>query len=96
MATYISLVSFTDQGIRNVKDSPTRFEAFRAMAEKAGLSVKGVYYTVGTCDMVTIVEGPDDAVTALLLKVGSLGNVRSQTMRAFSIDEMRAILGKLA
>jgi uncharacterized protein with GYD domain len=96
MATYISLVSFTDQGIRNVKDSPTRFDAFRAMAEKAGASVKGVYYTVGTCDMVTIVEGPDDVVTALLLKVGSLGNVRSQTLRAFSVDEMRAILGKVS
>ncbi len=95
MATFISLVSFTDQGIRNVKDSPTRFEAFRAMVEKAGATVKGVYYTVGTCDMVTIIDGPDDVVTGLLLKVGTLGNVRSQTMRAFSVDEMRAILGKM-
>lgn len=94
MATFISLVSFTDQGIRNVKDSPSRFDAFRAMAEKAGVTVKG-YYTVGTCDMVTIVEGPEDVLTALLLKVGTLGNVRSQTLRAFSIDEMRAILGKM-
>jgi len=94
VATFISLVSFTDQGIRNVKDSPARFDAFRAMAEKAGATVKG-YYAVGTCDMVTIVEGPEDVVTALLLKVGTLGNVRSQTMRAFSIDEMRAILGKM-
>ena len=95
MATFISLVSFTDQGIRAVKDSPARFEAFRAMAEKAGVIVKGVYYTVGTCDIVTIVEGPEDAATAVLLKVGTLGNVRSQTMRAFSVDEMRAILGKM-
>lgn len=96
MATFISLVSFTDQGIRNVKDSPDRFEAFRALAQKAGVTVKGVYYTVGSCDMVTIVEGAEDAVTAVLLKVGSLGNVRSQTLRAFSVDEMRAILGKVA
>lgn len=96
MATFISLVSFTDQGIRNVKESPARFEAFRAMAEKAGLTVKGVYYTVGTCDMVTILEGPEDVATAVLLKVGSLGNVRSQTMRAFSLDEMRAITAKMA
>ena len=95
MGTYISLVSFTDQGIRNVKESPNRFEAFRALAEKAGVTVKGIYYTVGTCDMVTIVEGPDDVVTAVLLKVGSLGNVRSQTLRAFSLDEMRAILAKV-
>ncbi len=96
MATFISLVSFTDQGIRNVKESPDRFEAFRALAQKAGVTVKGVYYTVGTCDMVTIMEGPEDAVTAVLLKVGSLGNVRSQTMRAFSLDEMRAVLAKIA
>jgi uncharacterized protein with GYD domain len=95
MSTFISLVSFTDQGIRAVKDSPDRFNAFKAMAEKMGVTVKGVYYTVGTCDMVTIVEGPDDVATALLLKVGSLGNVRSQTMRAFSLDEMRNILGKV-
>jgi uncharacterized protein with GYD domain len=96
MATFISLVSFTDQGIRNVKESPARFEAFRAMAEKAGVTVKGAYYTVGTCDMVTILEGHDEAVTAVLLKVGSLGNVRSQTLRAFSVDEMRAIAAKMA
>jgi len=96
VATFISLVSFTDQGIRNVKDSPDRFEAFRTMAQKAGVTVKAVYYTVGSCDMVTIVEGAEDAATAVLLKVGSLGNVRSQTLRAFSVDEMRAILGKVA
>jgi uncharacterized protein with GYD domain len=96
MATFISLVSFTDQGIRNVKESPARFDAFRAMADKAGVTVKGAYYTVGTCDMVTILDGPDEAVTAVLLKVGSLGNVRSQTLRAFSIDEMRGITAKMA
>jgi len=96
MPTYISLVSFTDQGIRGVKDSPDRFNAFKAMAEKMGVTVKGMYYTVGACDMVTIVEGSEDATTAVLLKVGSLGNVRSQTMRAFSIDEMRNMLAKIA
>ena len=95
VATFISLVSFTEQGIRNVKESPDRFEAFRALAQKAGVTVKGVYYTVGNCDMVTIIEGPEEAVTAVLLKVGSLGNVRSQTMRAFSVDEMRSIVGKM-
>jgi uncharacterized protein with GYD domain len=95
VATFISLVSFTDQGIRNVKDSPARFEAFRTLAEKAGVTVKGVYYTVGTCDIVTILDGPEETVTAVLLKIGSLGNVRSQTMRAFSLDEMRGIVGKM-
>ena len=87
MATYITLLNFTDQGIRNVKDSPERLNAFRAMAEKLGVSIKSVYFTVGNYDIVTVVEGPDEAVTAALLKAGSLGNVRSQTLRGFSPDE---------
>jgi len=95
MATFITLVNFTDQGIRNVKDSPDRFSAFQAMAEKAGVKVKSVYYTVGRYDMVVILEGPDEAATAALLKVGSLGNVRSETLRGFSVDEMKKIIAKM-
>jgi len=95
MATYISLVNFTDQGIRNIKESPDRFAAFKNMAEKMGVSVKGFYYAVGQYDMVVIVEGTDEAATAALLKVGSLGNVRSQTLRGFSLDEMKSIIGSI-
>lgn len=95
MATFITLLNFTDQGIRNVKDSPDRFNAFQTMAEKAGVKVKGVYYTVGHYDIVVIVEGTDEAVTAALLKVGSLGNVRTETLRGYSVDEMKTILGKM-
>ena len=95
MATYVTLASFTDQGIRNVKDSPDRFGAFRAMAEKLGITIKSVHYTVGAYDMVTVVEGPEEAVTTALLKLGSLGNIRTQTMRAFSPEEVRAILNKM-
>jgi len=58
---FISLVNFTDQGIRNVKDSADRFEAFKAMAEKLGGTLKGVYYTMGHYDMVVIMEGSDEA-----------------------------------
>jgi uncharacterized protein with GYD domain len=94
MATFIALANFTDQGIRNVKDSPERFNAFRSMAEKAGVTVKSVHYTVGRYDMVLVVEGSDEAVTAALLKVGSLGNVRTETLRGFSPDEMKQIIGK--
>jgi uncharacterized protein with GYD domain len=94
MASYTVLASFTDQGIRNVKDSPERFNAFRSMAEKAGVTVKSVHYTVGRYDMVLVVEGSDEAVTAALLKVGSLGNVRTETLRGFSPDEMKQIIGK--
>ena len=95
MATLITLVSFTDQGIKNVKDSPSRFEAFRSMAEELGLTVKSVFWTIGSYDMVVTVEGAEEAAAAVLLKVGSLGNVRSQTLRAFTLDEMKRILDKM-
>jgi uncharacterized protein with GYD domain len=96
MATFISLVSFTDQGIRSVKESPDRYAAFKATAEKMGVSVKGAYYTVGHYDLVLVTEGSDEAITATLLKLGSLGNVRTETLRAFSVDEMRKIIGSIA
>ena len=95
MATFIGLVNFTDQGIRNVKDSPDRNEAFTAMAEKVGVTLKGVYYTIGHYDMVLIMEGSDEAAVTAMLKVGSLGNVRTETLRGFSLEEMRKIVGKL-
>jgi uncharacterized protein with GYD domain len=96
MATYIVLGQFTDQGVRNVKESTKRAEAFKEMAKRAGATVKEVYWTLGQYDIATIVEAPDDAaVTALLLSVGALGNVRTQSLRAFSADEMGRILGKM-
>jgi uncharacterized protein with GYD domain len=95
MATYVVLASFTDQGIRNVKESPDRLAAFKAMAEKMGVTMKSALYTVGAYDMVNVVEGSDEAVTAVLLKLGSLGNIRTQTLRAFSAEEMKAITAKM-
>ena len=95
MATYVTLANFTDQGIRNVKESPDRLAAFRAMAEKLGITLKSVHYTVGAYDIVTVVEGSDEAVTSALLKLGSLGNIRTQTMRAFSPEEIKAIINKM-
>ena len=96
MATYVLLVSFTDQGIRNVKDTTKRAEAFRELAKKAGATVKDLYWTLGQYDVVTILEAPDAAsVTALGLSVGALGNVRTQTLPAFSAAEMGSILKKL-
>jgi uncharacterized protein with GYD domain len=97
MATYILLAHFTDQGIRNIKDSPKRAEAFKDMAKKSGMNVKELFWTLGQYDLVSIVEAPDDiSVTALGLSVASLGNVRAQTMRAFSGAEISSILGKMA
>jgi uncharacterized protein with GYD domain len=95
MATFIALASFTDQGIRNIKQSPDRYEAFKTMAEKLGVTVKGIYYTVGSYDLVLITEGTDEAITTALLKTGSLGNVRTQTLRAFSVNEIKKILSNL-
>ena len=95
MATFIGLINLTDQGIRNVKDSPRRFEAFQAAAEKLGVKVKSVYYTLGQYDMLVVIEGPDEAVTAALLTVSSLGNVRTQTLRGFSLDEIKGIVSAM-
>jgi uncharacterized protein with GYD domain len=96
MATFISLVNFTDQGIRSVRESPDRYTAFKATAEKLGVNIKAAFYTVGHFDAVFVAEGSDEAVTAALLKLGSLGNARTETLRAFSIDEMRKIVGSIA
>ena len=96
MATYVQLVSWTDQGIRNVKDTTERAEAFRETARKLGATVKEVYWTLGQYDVVTIVEAPDAAsMTALGLSIGKLGNVRTQTLPAVSSAEMDAILKKM-
>ncbi len=96
MAVYISLISFTDQGIRNVKQSPERAQALRELAEKAGATVKDIYWTLGSYDIVVITDVPDDATAmALLLTTGSLGNIRTQTMKGFSAEEMKPILAKL-
>ena len=95
MATFIVLMNFTDQGIRDVKESPRRSDAFRVMAEKLGVTVKDAYYTVGRYDLVVILEGSDEAVTAALLKAGSLGNVKTETLRGFSLEEMRKIVSQM-
>ena len=95
MATFISLINFTDQGILNVKESPDRYEAFKALAEKLGGTVKGVYYTMGRYDMVVIVEASDEAAMIAMLKVGSIGNVRTEPLRGFTFEEMKKIIGKM-
>jgi len=95
MATFISLCTFTDQGIRNVKESPKRAEAFKAMATKMGVTVKDICWTVGAFDLVVVAEGPEEAVTSALLKVATLGNVRSQTLRAYNASEFSKFLANV-
>jgi uncharacterized protein with GYD domain len=96
MATYITLMRFTDQGIRNVKDTTKRAEAFKEVARKMGVTVKDIYWTLGRYDSVATLEASDDAaVTALGLALGSLGNVHTQTLRAFGPEEVKQILEKM-
>jgi uncharacterized protein with GYD domain len=97
MATYVVLANFTEQGVRHAKDSPKRAVAFKEMAKKHGATVKDLYWTQGRYDIAAIVEAPDDiTVTALSLSVATLGNVRTETMRAFSAADMKTILAKMA
>jgi uncharacterized protein with GYD domain len=96
MATYIVLANFTDQGIRNIKDTTKRADAFKELAKSLGVTVKDLYWTLGRYDIAAVMEAPDDAVvTALGLSLGKSGNVRTQTLRAFSAADMGTILDKI-
>ncbi len=95
MPTYISLLNFTDQGIRTVKETVQRGDRAAELAQQHGASLQ-LYWTVGPYDLVAIIEAPDDeSVTAYLLEVGSQGNVRTTTLRAYDREEMSSILGRL-
>ena len=95
-ATHISLRDFTDQGIRAVKDTTKRAGIVKEMAQKAGVTMKDIYWTQGTFDGVVIFEASDEETLAAVgLALGAMGNVRTQTMRALSLDEMNTVLGKL-
>ena len=96
MATFVVLAGFTDQGIRNVKETIGRAEAFKEMAKKSGITVKDMYWTIGAFGIVTICEAPDDeTATALSLSIAARGYVRTQTLRAFSAAEISKVLDKM-
>ena len=96
MAMYVSLLQFTDQGVRNVKDTSKRSEAATAEAEKMGVKIINIFWTMGAYDVVVLLDAPnDETVSAFSLKMGSLGNVKSQTMRAFRAEEMENLLAKI-
>jgi uncharacterized protein with GYD domain len=95
MATFVSLINWTEQGIAGFKDTAKRADAFEQLLTKYGGSVKAIYWTIGSYDIVAVVEAPDDeTATAALLEVGALGNIRTTTLRAFGRDEIEAIIGK--
>lgn len=92
MPAFITLANFTDQGARSIKDSPDRFEAFKALAEGAGVTIKSVHWTTGAYDIVLVAEGPEDALMTLNIKLAALGNIRTQTLRGYTIGEMRKLV----
>ena len=96
MAKYIILANWTDQGIKNVKESPDRLDGVRALAKKLGCEMQDFYMTVGAYDIVVTMEAPDDETMAkLALTVGRAGNVRTTTLKAFSEDSFRKIIAGL-
>src|SRR5437762_7414206 len=96
MPMYISLIQFTEQGIRNVKDTVKRGDAAIGEAEKMGMKIVEEFWTMGAYDAVVLFEAPDDeTMSAFMLKIGSLGNVKSHTLRAFRRSEMEEILAKI-
>ena len=97
MPNYIVLVNWTNQGIKNVKDTVKRAKSFGSALEKAGCKSLGFYYTIGRYDMVSVIEAPnDEAIASVLFSTGSLGNIRTETLKAFSTDEAANIIGKLS
>ena len=96
MQTYIALAKFTDQGIKSVKDTVRRADAAKEVASRYGVRMKEIFWTLGEYDLVVLLEANDDAsLTAFNLGVCSAGNVKFQTLRAFSRDETSALLGKI-
>jgi uncharacterized protein with GYD domain len=96
MATYIALVNWTDQGVRDFKATVDRAAAVEQLAQQLGGSQTALYWTVGPYDLVSIAEFPDDeSATAFALAVSSQGNVRTTTMRAFDAGEMRGIVDRV-
>jgi uncharacterized protein with GYD domain len=96
MATYIVLSKYTQQGASKIKESPDRIEAARKMGQDRGVELKAWYLVMGRYDVVTIWEAPNDETLAkVLLRIGSLGNVSTETLRAFNEDEFRTLVSDL-
>ncbi len=96
MATFITTTHFTDQGIKNIRDTCKRAEEFKTTAKKMGVQVTGLYWTLGAFDTVIVFEAPDEATaTAAMLHLSSLGSIHTHTARAYDAAEMQKILGLL-
>ncbi len=95
MPNYITLGNWTEQGIKNVKESPKRADAVTALANKLGAKMQ-IFYTMGRYDIVAVTEAPnDDIAMQLLLEIGKLGNVKTQTLKAWTTAEATKVIAKL-
>jgi uncharacterized protein with GYD domain len=95
MPMYIALTSWTDQGVKALKESPARAQAVKQLAAQMGCTVHAIYYTMGRYDIAARFEAPDDlTMSALALKIAQLGNVRTETMRAYTEEEFAQIVEK--
>jgi uncharacterized protein with GYD domain len=96
MPTYVVLMNWTDQGVKSAKETVQRRDQADALAQKHGASIEQVYWTVGPYDLVVILEAPDDeSATAMLLELGTAGNLRTTTLRAYDREEMSGIIQRL-
>ena len=93
MPTFVSLVNWTDQGIKTYRDSVGRAEDYRGLVEKSGGQVRQLVWTLGEYDIVVVTDFPDDeTATAVALQTAAMGNIRTTTMKAFDAEQMRAII----
>ncbi|OAF16708.1 GYD family protein [Bradyrhizobium neotropicale] len=96
MATFILTIDWTDQGIRNVRDAPKRSQAAKELAKKVGVEIKDIYLTSGAHDILVLAEAPlGDHITKFALALGSLGNVRTSTSRAWTEAEWTKLISEL-
>jgi uncharacterized protein with GYD domain len=96
MITYIALMSFTDKGIQSVKDTTKRAAAASEAANRLGVNMREIFWTMGECDLVCVLEADDESsLAAFSLAVAMQGNVRAHSLRAYSAEEMDKILAKL-
>ena len=97
MPTYISLMRWTEQGIRKVKETTKRAKDFQELAAKVNVKVREIHWTMGRYDVVVVADAPDDeTISRLTLTLGMLGNVKTETIRAFSAQEMSTLVKGLA
>jgi uncharacterized protein with GYD domain len=93
MPTYVTVANFTDQGIKNFRDTVRRSEDFRGVVEQSGGQVRLQLWTLGQYDIVVVMDFPDDeTAAAVALQTAALGNVRTTTLKAFDAEQMTAII----